>query len=91
MHKNEFHALTWHPEVSKEKQPYSNLPNITIYLQNEQAAYRSITAGELRGNIGRKWKYREGTLASAEDKAQEEEERRTFPNQDDVIQHLFKN
>ena len=45
---------------------------MTYSFQNEQAVYRSFTAGELKTIVGRKWRYREGTLA---EKDQEKEKK----------------
>jgi len=58
-----------------------------IVLPHEQPRYISdIHVGQLRGNMARKWKHREGTL-SEHDKILEEEEIRTtlLQTQDDVV------
>ena len=63
---------------------------MTSSFQNEQAVYRSFTAGELKTIVGRKWRYREGTLADKKDCEDERKEAEIFPTQDEIIQHLFK-
>jgi len=61
-----------------------------ILKENETPVYRSFTAGELKNNVGRKWKYREGTLTNDKDIMEEKEEVLQFPTQDDFIKHHFK-
>ena len=51
----------------------------SYFLQD--AVFKSFTAGELKGVAGRKWRYREGTLAEEEDRREEEKEAEEFPTQ----------
>ena len=47
----------------------------------QDAVYKTFTAGELKGVAGRKWRYREGTLAGEEERRDEEREAQEFPTQ----------
>ena len=60
-----------------------------LLFQNEQPIYRTFTAGELKTIVGRKWKYREGTLEE-KDRNEEVKEAVIFPTQDAIIEHMFK-
>jgi len=53
---------------------------------DEKLHYRTVKAFELKGQMGRKWKWREGTLA-ATDAILEEAEMRLFPSQDAIVAH----
>ena len=52
--------------------------------------YSSFTAGELKNIVGRKWKYREGTLLDEKDLEEEKNEAKIYPTQDDIIADMFK-
>merc|ERR1719187_1053364 len=43
-------------------------------MSGEDAVFKSFTAGELKDIAGRKWRYREGTLAEEKDRRDEEKE-----------------
>ena len=47
----------------------------------QDAVYKTFTAGDLKGIAGRKWRYREGTLAEEKDRRDEEKEAEEFPTQ----------
>ena len=57
--------------------------------EGEKAKYRQVGAGELRGQMARKWKAREGTI-TAEEKILEEEEIRVtrMMTQDHVVNRI---
>jgi hypothetical protein len=62
-----------------------------VVFEGEERKYISgIKVGMLRGNMARKWRYREGTL-SKEDKILEEEEilHKNLKTQDDVVQRTI--
>lgn len=62
-----------------------------VILPGEVAKYHSIGAGELRGNMARKWKRREGTVTVEEMKLEEEEVRNTgMLTQDHVVQRMVR-
>ena len=52
--------------------------------------YRPFTAGELKELVGRKWRYREGTLASEAEAEAERKEAEQYPTQDDIIRLRYK-
>lgn len=56
--------------------------------KEEQPVYGTLTAGELKELVGRKWRYREGTLPSAEEEDAEREEAKSFSSQDSIIAHI---
>jgi isopenicillin N synthase-like dioxygenase len=63
-----------------------------ILSEEEERIYKSVLVGQLRGEMGRKWRHREGTL-KAEDIILEEREIMLthLKNQDDVvIQYMIK-
>lgn len=62
-------------------------PKLTT--KDEPVVYKPVTAGELKKLVGRKWRYREGTLSSAL-KEMEVEEEKVFPTQDDIISYKYK-
>merc|ERR1712179_77489 len=69
--------------------PSAKTPLNPTVLPNEKKIYGNYTAGDLKNVIGRKWRYREGTLEK-NDEEQEKEEQERFPTQDAIVNHLFK-
>eukprot|EP00951_Prasinocladus_malaysianus_P048754 scaffold662093_cov34-Prasinocladus_malaysianus.AAC.1 len=58
-------------------------------LPDETPKYCYKTAGDLKGIMARKWRWREGTLSSA-DAAREAAEIEQFPTQDSIVNHLVR-
>ena len=63
----------------------THLSKLTACIQ--EAVFKSFTAGELKGVAGRKWRYREGTLAEEKDRRDEEKEAQVFPKQ---VRHVVR-
>lgn len=68
--------------------PDANASLAPEVLPGERAAFRGVTAGNLRKEVGRKWQYREGTLTEEEMRAQAAR-LAEFPTQDAYIAHAY--
>lgn len=70
------------PEADTQLEP-------SLIQPGEQPVYRTCTAEDLRSLIGRKWRYREGTLGDDLRRAEELERREMMLTQDDVVRRLL--
>ena len=88
-------SLVFSPGKKYPRFGYTHHPadeSLYIYntIQDERPVYSSFTAGELKNIVGRKWKYREGTLLDEKDLEEEKNEAKIYPTQDDIIADMFK-